>query len=382
MRDQTIDNGDEQTTSMCLNPLCVNPLCCKDGSHFSPTSSFNDQNEGNIGKGEDLLLDFKLNNFSNINQILFKKGSPLNLSRCVSPSMVPISTGRVSPPEKRVILETNIKEEIRNIIKQSLESLVSEEKINTSEMNVLMTNLIEQKSFMNSEIMQKIVADHIRQNSKGTIMKQQSTLICKSPGPAASGPSPAYSASLINTVKQLSLLSLSKQDTMESMQKSLAHSFSQYDFYKELQLKMNQHKLDNNKTEDMENRLSPNAKFYMIKNKNSSSFESTEQTENIINPENKQSHSKSPIYRSNSSPSPSHAIYGQHCNNPKIPTDNNTVMTISANDFLGYNIKNNCDTRKPQVLAKPLPEIVITESKTDGYSIDFNQANIIKNQNE
>ena len=104
-------------------------------------------------------------------------------------------------------------------------------------------------------------------------------------------------------------------------------------------------------------------------------------------PENKQSHLKSPIYRSNSSPcssspSPSHATYGQHCNNPKIPTDNNTVMTILANDFLGYNMKNNCDTSKPQVLAKPLPEIVITESKTAGYSIDFNQANIIKNQNE
>lgn len=148
MRDRTIDNGDEQTNSICLNPSCVSPYCCKDIMHLSSASSVINPIENSMPKGN---------------------GSPLNLSRCVSPSIVPVLNGRVSPPEKRVILEPNLNEEIKNIIKQSLESLVLEEKISSAEMNVLMTSLIEQKSFMNSEFMQSMIADYIRQNSNQNV---------------------------------------------------------------------------------------------------------------------------------------------------------------------------------------------------------------------
>lgn len=178
-----------------------------------------------------------------------------------------------------------------------------------------------------------------------------------------------------------------------------------------------------------ENRLSPNGKYYMMKNQASASFESSNSQKNCSNSQNK------PIYRSNSSPSHSSmhslalknsqqlqqqqqqvplnlynleqqqkqamtATGGKGFSPIDINNNNNNNSQNSANkadkissssgangiDCIFKNRMNESDIfskkvtngendingyLKPVVSTSQVPEIVITESKMDSYSGDY-----------
>lgn len=443
MRDQTIDNADEQSTSInCLNPACLNPSCMKE----SNSSPFLNHNENSLKSCD---------------------GSPKNLSRCSSPGVMAANAaknGRVSPPEKRVTLDSNADlngegnrdgnssvdsnnkndEEIQSIIQKSLSSFYNDKsQVNQLDLSIL-ANALKNKSLFNNELMGQIIGEQLRQQHNALMNhhQQQSTSNSPSPCPIAqSSQQQALNNSiLLNTVNQLSHLSL-RQDSMDSLKKSLSQSLAnQFEFYQDM-VKMG---LDSSAqaglNKDMnhgilsENRLSPNGKYYMMKNHHqaSASFESSNSQKNCSNSQAK------PIYRSNSSPSYSsmHSVaiknnqqqlqqqqqqqqqvplnlynleqqqkqatttaVGKGCsiidvnnnNNPnsasiadKMPpssgasgtncTFKNPLNESSIFSKKASNVENEINGYlKPVVSNSQVPEIVITESKMDSYSGDYTQ---------
>lgn len=440
MRDQTIDNADEQSTSInCLNPACPNPSCMKE----SNSSPFLNHNENSL-KSCDV--------------------SPKNLSRCSSPGVMAANAaknGRVSPPEKRVTLDSNTdlngegnrdgnssvdsnknNEEIQNIIQKSLSSFYNDKsQVNQLDLSVL-ANALKNKSLFNNELMGQIIAEKLRQQHNALMNhhhQQQSTSNSPSPCPIAqSSQQQALNNSiLLNTVNQLSHLSL-RQDSMDSLKNSLSQSLAnQFEYYQDM-VKMGldssaQSGLNKDMSREIlsENRLSPNGKYYLMKNHHqaSASFESSNSQKNCSNSQAK------PIYRSNSSPSYSsmHSVAiknnqqqlqqqqqqvplnlynlehqqkqamttagGKGCsiidfnnnnnNNhnsaniaDKMPpsggasgincTFKNPLNESSILSKKASNVENDINGYlKPVVSNSQVPEIVITESKMDSYSADY-----------
>ena len=327
MRERTIDNADELSLANCFGSSC--------------------SNEAAVNK---------------------KEGSPGRQSNTAcgssSTSSAAANNGRVSPPEKRLTLGTEF---------------------NTQELGLIMTHLTNNKNFLNEELARQILVDKLRQ--------QQVPPVCTSPRSVVSSPSSisSCSSSLINTVKQLSLLS-PQNDSGGPVKPDRSHSTSRYDnsslvkqyeFYQGLHSKLNakndenEHLLAHQQQQQQqpqmlfENRLSPNNKYYgLIKNLSATgSMESAEQRYMLGN------HLKNPIYRSNSSPSysslPSLAACDQQQqhNNSRTPppsqphfgAHNLSDKLISLNQMLKKDAAYSPTTAK-QGLGKPLPEIVITES--------------------
>lgn len=395
VRDRTIDNADEQSNSMnCLNPTCLNPSC-QNENYCSTNGSLLNQNENSLKSD----------------------GSPKNLSRSTSPSVLVVpKNGRISPPEKRVSLDSNEstnneENNSQNIIKQSIGSFANEDQLNQLDLSILVANIIKNKNFMNNDLVQQILVEQIRQQNNA-LLQTNSSSTCASPQ-NANNPS----TNLLNTVKQLSHLSL-RQDSMNSIKKTLSHTFAnQIEFYQDLQMELNLNNsgktLENNNKSFSEinhqilseNRLSPNNKYNMMKNQGSSSLESSEH-KNYSN----QSQTK-PILRSNSSPSYSsvHPLVRENQlnfkrNNNEIPINSfyniekpkesisfesspdSNPLTDNNNNAINKNSKNlNQDYQgfiksenylksfngNSQVMSKPLPEIVITESKMDSFNVDY-----------
>jgi len=179
---------------------------------------------------------------------LKSEGSPKSLSRCTSPAVLNASTnGRVSPPEKRVTLGSNTDlnsesnndnsndnnnshsdEEIQNIVQKSLSSFYNDKQINQLDLSILVANVLKNKSLFNNELMQQIMTEQLRQKHSALLNHHQSS----SPSSCAGSPQRSVNnAALLNTVKQLSHLSL-RQDSMDSIKNSLSQTLAnQFEYY-------------------------------------------------------------------------------------------------------------------------------------------------------
>jgi len=291
----------------------------------------------------------------------------------------------VSPPEKRLTLDAT-NEDIQKIVQRCLEALANEKNVNQLDLSILVANIIENKSLISSEIIQQIINEQIRQkntannNTAASIISNSSPSQTTTSTPttklpvSSSAKTCQITSSLLHTVQQLSHLSL-KQEAIESMKTNQL-----FEYYQDLQRLVvssssgdeHQHHpacATHNSTAvsrssststspavvTENNRLSPaNSKYYLTKNhQNSNSFEC-----------GYTSH-RSPIYRSNSSPSYS-STYGEASaadRNGQVACVDGAVQSERRNGAAA--------SVGGSAMAKPLPEIVITESRTEGYLNEY-----------
>jgi len=246
---------------------------------------------------------------------------------------------------------------------------------------------------VNSDIIHNIIKDYIRQqinassanetksfssNSKTTSLNRDSTAspVCLSSSSSSSSKQYCQiTSNLLNTVQQLSHLSL-KQEAIDSMKKNQL-----LEYYQDLQRLVvtsssNDERNNSPKNNSTANgscsssqknlspalsegdRLNPaNNKYYILKShQNSNSFECGYVSQ------------RSPIYRSNSSPS--YSSVNDLSSQAAKSNISEAVQSEKKNDTV--------TTSASSSITKPLPEIVITESRTDGYLNEYESIKQLK----